>query len=31
MYDTIALALEGGMDRQSAVQMLQETINEARQ
>lgn len=31
MYDTISQALEGGMDRRGAVQMLEEVINEARQ
>ena len=31
MYDTISQALEGGMDRQSAMQMLQEVVSEAQQ
>ena len=31
MYNTISQALEGGMDRQSAMQMLQEVVSEARQ
>ena len=31
MYNTISQALEGGMDRHSAIQMLQEVINEAQQ
>ena len=31
MYDTISLALEGGMERQTAMLMLQEVIYEAQQ